>query len=78
MTRFATCPLRALCSPLRPSADDRHRAHLGSLTATAGQVQRRVRQYRALADEATCLRLARSLVHAKLEGSLKVLWFSGR
>ncbi|HKM55537.1 MAG TPA: CRISPR-associated protein Cas4, partial [Isosphaeraceae bacterium] len=32
--------------------------HIASLTSTAGQVQRRLRQYRALADEATCLRLA--------------------
>ena len=35
---------------------------------TAGQVQRRIRQYRALTDEATCLRLAQALVHAKVEG----------
>ncbi len=32
--------------------------HTASLTPTAGQVQRRIRQYRALTDEATCLRLA--------------------
>lgn len=42
--------------------------HTASLTPTAGQVQRRIRQYRALTDEATCLRLARALVHAKVEG----------
>ena len=47
--------------------------HTGSLTATAGQVQRRVRQYRALADEANCLRLARSLVRAKVEGQHRYL-----
>jgi CRISPR-associated protein Cas1 len=47
--------------------------HVASLTATAGQVQRRVRQYRALTDEATCLRLARSLVHAKVEGQHRYL-----
>jgi CRISPR-associated protein Cas1 len=47
--------------------------HTASLTATAGQVQRRVRQYRALADEATCLRLARALAHAKIEGQYRYL-----
>ncbi len=47
--------------------------HVASLTATAGQVQRRVRQYRALADEATCLRLAKALVHAKVEGQHRYL-----
>jgi CRISPR-associated protein Cas1 len=47
--------------------------HVASLTATAGQVQRRVRQYRALADEANCLRLARALVRAKVEGQHRYL-----
>ncbi len=47
--------------------------HIASLTATAGQVQRRVRQYRALADEATCLRLARALVRGKIEGQHRYL-----
>jgi CRISPR-associated protein Cas1 len=47
--------------------------HVASLTATAGQVQRRVRQYRALADEPTCLRLARALVRAKVEGQHRYL-----
>jgi CRISPR-associated protein Cas1 len=42
--------------------------HTASLTPRAGQVQRRVRQYRALSDEATCLRLAKALVHAKVKG----------
>src|SRR5262249_48496029 len=42
--------------------------HTGSLVPTAGQVQRRLRQYRALADEAVCLRLARQLVQAKVQG----------
>jgi len=36
-------------------------------------VQRRLRQYRALADEATCLRLARALAHAKVEGQHRYL-----
>jgi len=47
--------------------------HVASLTATAGQVQRRVRQYRALADEPTCLRLARALVRGKVEGQHRYL-----
>jgi CRISPR-associated protein Cas1 len=47
--------------------------HTASLTATAGQVQRRVRQYRALADEATCLRLARALARAKVDGQHRYL-----
>jgi CRISPR-associated protein Cas1 len=47
--------------------------HTASLTATAGQVQRRLRQYRALSDEAVCLRLAKVLVHAKVEGQHRYL-----
>jgi CRISPR-associated protein Cas1 len=47
--------------------------HTASLTATAGQVQRRLRQYRALAEEATCLRLAKALAHAKVEGQHRYL-----
>jgi CRISPR-associated protein Cas1 len=47
--------------------------HMASLVATAGQVQRRIRQYRALTDEATCLRLARALVLAKVEGQHRYL-----
>lgn len=47
--------------------------HTASLTATAGQVQRRVRQYRALTDEATNLRLARALTRAKIEGQHRYL-----
>jgi len=47
--------------------------HVASLTSTSGQVQRRVRQYRALADEMTCLRLARALVRAKVEGQHRYL-----
>ncbi len=47
--------------------------HTASLTATAGQVQRRLRQYRALADDSTCLRLAKALVHAKVEGQHRYL-----
>ncbi|HEX3314876.1 MAG TPA: type I-MYXAN CRISPR-associated endonuclease Cas1, partial [Gemmataceae bacterium] len=47
--------------------------HFASLVAGAGQVQRRVRQYRALADETTCMRLARALVLAKIEGEHRYL-----
>jgi CRISPR-associated protein Cas1 len=47
--------------------------HTASLTATAGQVQRRVRQYRALSDEATCLRLAKALARAKIESQHRYL-----
>jgi CRISPR-associated endonuclease Cas1 len=48
-------------------------AHVGSLVATAGPVQRRVRQYQALTDEPTCLRLAKALVAAKVEGQYRYL-----
>ncbi|MBI4661752.1 MAG: CRISPR-associated protein Cas4, partial [Verrucomicrobia bacterium] len=47
--------------------------HAASLAPTAGQVQRRIRQYRALTDEAECLRLARALAHAKVEGQHRYL-----
>lgn len=52
--------------------------HTASLVPTAGQVQRRVRQYRALADEATCLRLAKALAGAKAEGQYKYLMRASR
>lgn len=44
---------------------------IGSLSSGGAMVQRRVRQYRALADEAFALRLARQLVAAKVEGQLR-------
>lgn len=47
--------------------------HVASLTSSTGQVQRRVRQYRALADADTRLRLARQLVVAKIEGQHRFL-----
>jgi CRISPR-associated protein Cas1 len=47
--------------------------HVASLTASAGQVQRRVRQYRALSDEATCLRLAKALARGKIESQHRYL-----
>jgi CRISPR-associated protein Cas1 len=52
--------------------------HTASLVPTAGQVQRRIRQYRALTDEATCLRLARALALAKVEGAHRYLLRASR
>jgi CRISPR-associated protein Cas1 len=52
--------------------------HVASLTATAGQVRRRLRQYRALTDEATCLRLAKALARAKVEGQHRYLLRASR
>jgi CRISPR-associated protein Cas1 len=52
--------------------------HVASLTATAGQVQRRVRQYRALSDEPTCLRLAKASARAKIEGQHRYLLRASR
>ena len=42
-------------------------------TASPGRVQQRIRQYAALQDEPTRLRLARALVHAKVEMQLRYL-----
>jgi CRISPR-associated protein Cas1 len=42
-------------------------------TSSPGRVQQRIRQYAALQDESTRLRLARALVHAKVEMQLKYL-----
>jgi CRISPR-associated protein Cas1 len=44
--------------------------HISSLTVGPGSVQRRIRQYQALCDPATCLRLSRRLVVAKVENQL--------
>lgn len=52
--------------------------HTASLTSTVGQVQRRLRQYRALADEATCLRLAKALVRGKIESQHRYLLRASR
>lgn len=49
--------------------------HTASLVSTAGQVQRRVRQYRALTDEVTAVRLARQLAGAKVEGQYRIQEF---
>jgi CRISP-associated protein Cas1 len=47
--------------------------YLGGLATGAGAVQRRLRQYRALSDPGTCLRLARRLALARIEGQLRYL-----
>ena len=47
--------------------------HTASLVPTAGQVQRRIRQYAALSDAAVCLRLAKQLALAKVEGQYRYL-----
>jgi CRISPR-associated protein Cas1 len=52
--------------------------HTGSLVPTAGQVQRRIRQYQALTTEETCLRLARQLAGAKVEGQYRYLMRASR
>jgi len=52
--------------------------HTGSLVASVGQVQRRIRQYRALTDGTICLRLAKALVHAKIEGQHRYLLRASR
>jgi CRISPR-associated protein Cas1 len=52
--------------------------HTASMVPTAGQVQRRIRQYRALADEEACLRLARALVLARVEGQHRYLLRASR
>jgi CRISPR-associated protein Cas1 len=52
--------------------------HTASLVSTAGQVQRRLRQYRALSDESVCLRLTRQLVLAKVESQHRYLLRASR
>ncbi len=52
--------------------------HTASMVPTAGQVQRRIRQYRALTDEEVCLRLTRQLVHARIEGQHRYLLRASR
>ena len=46
--------------------------------ASPGRVQQRIRQYKALQDEQMQMRLARSLVHAKIEMQLRYLLRSTR
>ncbi len=44
---------------------------VGTIGSNGPAVQRRVRQFRALSDEATCLALAKRLVLGKVEGQLR-------
>ena len=52
--------------------------HIASLVPTAGQVQRRIRQYQALTAEDTCRRLAKQLASAKVEGQYRYLMRASR
>ncbi|GIW78800.1 MAG: CRISPR-associated exonuclease Cas4/endonuclease Cas1 fusion [Gemmatales bacterium] len=52
--------------------------HTASLVYSAGQVQRRIRQYRALTDDNVCLRLARTLASAKVESQHRYLLRASR
>lgn len=45
--------------------------YIGSVTKAAGGVQRRLRQYKALTDDAVKLALAKKLVLAKMESQLR-------
>jgi CRISPR-associated protein Cas1 len=47
--------------------------YVAGLASTVSQVQRRLRQYHALAEPGTCLRLARRLAMAKIETTLRYL-----
>jgi CRISPR-associated protein Cas1 len=51
---------------------------VGTVAATGHHVQRRVRQYKALSDAATCLALARTLVVGKVEAQLRFVLRSTR
>jgi len=52
--------------------------HTASLVPTAGQVQRRIRQYQALTNDEACLRLAKQLAAAKVEGQYRYLMRASR
>jgi CRISPR-associated protein Cas1 len=52
--------------------------HIGSLVPTAGQVQRRIRQYKAMDDPVLRLRLTKALVLAKVEGQHRYLMRASR
>ncbi len=45
--------------------------YVGCMSTDSGKVQRRIRQFQALSDPGTCLRLARKLAMARAEGQLK-------
>jgi CRISPR-associated protein Cas1 len=52
--------------------------YTGAWVAGLGSVQRRIRQYRALTDEADCLQLARRLAEARVRGQLSFLLRASR
>ena len=52
--------------------------HIGSWSAGSGSVQRRIRQYKALTDDAFCLALAKRLVEARARGQLSFLLRASR
>ncbi len=52
--------------------------YIGSWTSGAGSVQRRIRQYKALTEEAFCLRLAKQLAEARARSQLSVLLRAAR
>src|SRR5690606_13863787 len=47
--------------------------HIASLTASVGQVQRRIRQYQALTDKSMRFQLAKQLVRARMESQHRFL-----
>jgi len=51
---------------------------LGAFAGPSGGVQRRLRQYRGLADDAFALTLARRVVHAKIENQLRLVLRASR
>ncbi|MCA1849701.1 MAG: type I-MYXAN CRISPR-associated endonuclease Cas1, partial [Acidobacteria bacterium] len=52
--------------------------YMGAWVAGLGSVQRRIRQYKALTDGETCLRLARRLAEARARGQLSFLLRASR
>ncbi|GIX03574.1 MAG: CRISPR-associated exonuclease Cas4/endonuclease Cas1 fusion [Planctomycetaceae bacterium] len=52
--------------------------HTASLTPTSGPVQRRIRQFQALAAEPFCLALSKRLVEAKVEGQYRYILRASR
>jgi CRISP-associated protein Cas1 len=52
--------------------------HIGALAPGPGPVQRRIRQYAALSDPGTALRLARRLATARMESQLRFLLRASR
>ncbi|HWT04018.1 MAG TPA: type I-MYXAN CRISPR-associated endonuclease Cas1 [Pyrinomonadaceae bacterium] len=52
--------------------------YMGAWASGKGSVQRRIRQYKALTDDETCLRLARGLAEARARGQLSFLLRASR